>query len=126
MKQFFYIFFLIAILISCDSNTILKKPTNLISKDKMVDILTDSYIAKSAKKNVNLNGVRNINYNSLIFKIHNIDSLAFNNSLMYYTSDIKQHQEILKQVKSKLQNKILVAKKQLEKEKVASKKENLK
>jgi len=126
MKQFFYIFFLIAILISCDSNTILKKPTNLISKDKMVDILTDSYIAKSAKKNVNLNGVRNINYNSLIFKIHNIDSLAFNNSLMYYTSDIKQHQEILKQVKNKLQKKVLVVREQLDKEKAASKKENLK
>jgi len=126
MKQSFYIFFLIAILISCDSNTILKKPTNLISKNKMVDILADSYIAKSAKKNVNLNGARNINYNSLIFKIHNIDSLSFNNSLMYYTSDIKQHQEILKQVKSKLQKKVLVVREQLEKEKAASKKENLK
>lgn len=121
MRHSFYIFFLIATCISCNSNTILKKPENLISKDKMVDILTDSYIGKNAKKNVNINGERNVNYNSLIFKNHNTDSLTFNRSLKYYTSDIKQYQDILTQVESKLKNKILTIKEKVETEKLSSK-----
>ena len=41
---------------SCTSNTILKKPDNLIPEDQMVDLITDLLIAKEAKavKNENL------------------------------------------------------------------------
>ena len=36
------------LLTSCTSNTILKKPVDLIPKDTMVLLLTDLFIAKSA------------------------------------------------------------------------------
>ena len=47
-KGFFYIAILL-FLLSCTSNTIYKKPKDLIPKDSMVALLTDMYIASSAK-----------------------------------------------------------------------------
>ena len=49
MNKFFYILFLALFLINCTSNTIIKKPDNLISKDEMVNILTDLFLANGGK-----------------------------------------------------------------------------
>lgn len=105
MKKIHYLFFICVItLLSCNSNTIVKKPKNLIPKDKMVQVLTDVYIAKSAKNVNNIYKERNINYLSFIYKNHQIDSATFENSLKYYTINVSEHEEILKQVKENLTN----------------------
>ena len=41
MNKFFHILIVGVLFVNCTSNTILKKPENLIPKDQMVDILTD-------------------------------------------------------------------------------------
>lgn len=102
MRNSLYILASIFILMSCNSNTIIKKPENLISKEKMTDILVDTYIAKAAKNVTNINKDRNINYLSLIYQNHQTDSITFENSLKYYTANISEHQEILKATQQKL------------------------
>ncbi|NJB82320.1 DUF4296 domain-containing protein [Wenyingzhuangia aestuarii] len=123
MRALFYTFFLFTALVACNSNTIIKKPENLIPKDKMVDILLDTYIAKTARNIKNVNGERTVNYHALIYKEHGTDSLAFNKSLKYYTSDIKQHEEILKLVEAKLEYRITATEKKLQQEEEAHQKE---
>ncbi|NIJ46072.1 hypothetical protein FHR24_002550 [Wenyingzhuangia heitensis] len=115
MKPYFFSLFFLFI-VACDSNTIPKKPDNLIPQDKMATILADSYLARTAKNSVNKNGDRSINYHSLIYTKYNVDSLSFHNSLKYYTSDIKQHEEVLKQVENQLQQKLSLVEKELAKE----------
>lgn len=104
MKNLFYIFVCAFTLFSCNSNTIIKKPDHLLSKEKMVDILADTYIAKAAKNVNNIHKNRNINYLSLIYQNHQTDSITFDNSLKYYTSNISEHEEILKATQKKLKH----------------------
>lgn len=114
MKSSLLLAFNFFLLMACNSNTIIKKPHHLIPKDKMVAIIFDSYIAKTAKKRKNIQGSININYHALLYKKHNIDSASFHQSLKYYTSDIKQNEEILKQVKAKIQQQLSIAEKKLD------------
>ena len=102
MKNRFYILILSVLITSCTSNTILKKPKDLIPKDEMVSIITDMLIANSAFriKNINLN--RNINYFPLIMEKYNVDSTRFKSSNYYYTSKIDEYDVIIKEVKARL------------------------
>mgnify|MGYP000615930199 CR=1 FL=1 len=54
MNKFIYIIIVGFLLLSCTSNTILKKPDNLIPKDEMVDLLTDLFIAMNAQNTKNI------------------------------------------------------------------------
>lgn len=103
MKKVFYFLSLAVLITACNSNTIIKKPENLIAKDKMATILADSYIAKAARNSKNINGDRTINYLSYIYENHQTDSASFHASLKYYSANISLHEEILKNVKSKLE-----------------------
>lgn len=105
IKYISYIF-AFSFLIACNSNTILKKPDDLIPKDKMVKILTDSYIARGADGVNNADNERGINYLSMIYKMHNIDSITFNQSLKYYTADISLNEEILKLVQKTIDDQL--------------------
>ncbi len=89
-------------MMSCTSNTILKEPDNLIPKEKMVDLLTDMYIANAAfsVKNKNLN--RKIDYIPLVYEKHQIDSLRFHTSNLYYMSRIDDYELIYKEVEVRL------------------------
>lgn len=80
------------------------KPDNLITKNKMVDILYDMSLI-SVAKGVNRsilenNGIIPENY---IFSKYEIDSLTFANSNEYYSYDLKEYQLIYDLVKIKLQ-----------------------
>ncbi|WP_010134968.1 DUF4296 domain-containing protein [Ochrovirga pacifica] len=90
------------VMMACNSNTILKKPKNLIPKEKMATILADTYIAKTARNSKNLNGDRSINYLSYIYQNHQTDSTTFHNSLAYYSANVSEHEEILKKVEARL------------------------
>jgi len=104
MKIVVYIFGFF-LLVSCTSNTILEKPKNLISKDKMADVLTDLFLATGARSVKNTHGKRQINYMNLVFEKHQIDSTQYKESNFYYTSLIDVNSEILTIVEKRL-NKI--------------------
>lgn len=96
--------FLVSLLlfISCTSNTIYKKPKDLITKDTMISLLTDLYIASSAKYIENTFSKTDINYMPLVYTKYAIDSTRFTRSNIYYTSKDEDYNEILKAVEKKL------------------------
>ena len=87
---------------SCTSNTIFKKPDDLIGKEQMVDLLTDLYLATAAKTSKNLEKERNVDYTQLVFEKHGIDSARFKRSNFYYTAKIDVYESIFKEVKSRI------------------------
>ena len=87
---------------SCTSNTILKKPDNLIPEDQMVDLLTDLLLAVNAETTKNLDLKRKINYHTLVFEKYNIDSTQFKESNFYYTSRVDDYDVILLKVEERL------------------------
>ncbi len=101
MRVFLYIIIGL-ILASCTSNTIYKKPENLIPKDSMVLLLTDMYIASSAKNQKNKYLRREKNYMFLVYEKYKIDTTRFDASNTYYTSMVDEYSEILKSVKSNI------------------------
>lgn len=104
MKFIKYIFVVItcSFLTFCTSNTILKKPDNLISKKEMADVLTDMLLATGGKNIKNLNLERKVNYFPLVFEKHQIDSLQFQTSSVFYISRIDDYNDILKDVNQRL------------------------
>ncbi len=87
---------------ACTSNTIIKKPDHLISKNQMVDLLTDMFIAAGAENIKNIDLERNVNYYPLVFEKYGIDSTRFKESNYYYTSQIDDYEKILKKVNERL------------------------
>ncbi len=87
---------------ACTSNTIIKKPDHLISKNQMVDLLTDMLIASGAENIKNSNLERNVNYFPLVFEKYGIDSTRFKESNYYYTSRIDEYEQILQKVDARL------------------------
>ena len=102
MNKKIYIFILSVFLGACTSNTILKKPENLIPKEQMVDLLTDIFLANGGDNIKNLNLQRNVNYFPLIFDKYQIDTIQFKESNYYYTSKIDDYDEILGEVDKRL------------------------
>ena len=78
-------------------------PTDLISQDVMVDILTDVYIS-NASRNVNnkLIRKRNLHLDSIIYNKYEVDSLQFVLSNAYYSSDLKIYGNLLSLAKDRL------------------------
>lgn len=101
MKSFFYICIGLFI-VSCTSNTIYEKPEDLIPKDSMVSLLTDMYVASSAKNQKNKFLKREKNYMILVYEKYKIDSTRFDASNTYYTSKVDEYAEILKKVKGNI------------------------
>ena len=89
---------------SCTSNTIYKKPDDLIPEDQMVNILVDMYIANAAKNIKTKDVPRKVNYQALIYKKYGIDSLRFHNSNVYYMSRIDDYEAIYKKATSRIIN----------------------
>jgi hypothetical protein len=99
------IFFIIVILFGCNKN--IQKtpmPDNLISEEKMVDVIYEMTLM-SVSKGVNRrilenNGVIPEKY---IFEKYNIDSLQFVLSNEFYSNDLNKYLDIYNRVKEKLQ-----------------------
>ena len=90
---------------SCTSNTIFKKPEDIIPKDTMSLLIQDMMIASSAKFIKNTNKQKKINYMSFVYDKYKIDSVRFQNSNFYYISKIDLYEEIITDAKVKLENK---------------------
>lgn len=99
------LFSMCAMFTFCTSNTILKKPDNLLSKDKMADVLTDVLLADGGENIKNLNNKRKVNYFPIVYQKHQIDSLQFEESTAFYISRIDDYNDILKVVNKRLNSK---------------------
>ena len=102
MKKLIFIVFII---FSCnkDSEKIIV-PENLISHEKMIDVIYEMTLI-SVSKGVNR---RVLEYNGVvpekyIFNKYNIDSLQFALSNEFYSNDLDKYLEIYNRVKEKLQ-----------------------
>lgn len=104
MNKFIYIAIFSVFLGACTSNTIIKKPKNLIPKEQMVDLLTDIFLANGGDNIKNLNLQRNVNYFPLVFEKYQIDTIRFKESNYYYTSKIDDYDEILEKVDMRLKS----------------------
>ena len=105
------IFFIVVILLGCDKN--LQKtsmPENLLSEEKMVDVIYEMTLINVSKgvnrRMLERNGVIPEKY---IFEKYSIDSLQFALSNEFYSNDLDKYLEIYNRVKEKLlQNKQIV------------------
>ncbi|OSY87172.1 hypothetical protein WH52_12985 [Tenacibaculum holothuriorum] len=102
-KQVTYLLALILTFVSCTSNTIYEKPKDLIPKDSMISLLTDMYIAVSAKNIKDSLDKKRSNYTLYIYEKYKIDSTRFINSNTYYTSEIDEYTKMIKEVKNKIE-----------------------
>ncbi|RPD96518.1 DUF4296 domain-containing protein [Aureibaculum marinum] len=104
MKKLTYILLITFFGVSCTSKTIYKKPDNLISEEKMIDIWTDIYLARGARTVQTKDLKNNINYLPLVFEKYNIDSAQLSESNRYYTSKIDDYQKMFEAVKKRLED----------------------
>lgn len=120
MKNIITIIFGLIILSSCTSNTIYKKPKNLLTKNEMVNIITDMYIAEGARSVHNIDLERSVDYMPLVYEKYKIDSVRFAESNFYYTTKIDDYEDILKMVENRLKEK------KIKYEKIAKEKDSIK
>jgi hypothetical protein len=97
---------ILCLVFSCNNtlNQNNKPPENLISKEKMVDIIYDMTlinVAKGVNKSIlENNGIIPEQY---LFNKHSIDSMLFAKSNEYYSYDLKTYKTIYDNVKIKLE-----------------------
>ncbi|MDH7912116.1 DUF4296 domain-containing protein [Winogradskyella sp. SYSU M77433] len=92
------------LILGCDGLQKPEKPKDLISKDKMSDILYDMYIINAAKGvNRKLLEKEGVVPETYILTRHNIDSTQFANSNNYYSYDTDVYKSIVEKVKTKLE-----------------------
>ena len=97
---------ILCLVFSCNNtlNQNNKPPENLISKEKIVDIIYDMTlinVAKGVNKSIlENNGIIPEQY---LFNKHSIDSMLFAKSNEYYSYDLKTYQTIYDNVKIKLE-----------------------
>ncbi|QDO93515.1 DUF4296 domain-containing protein [Formosa sediminum] len=89
--------------LSCHQVSKPKKPKNLISREKMVDIIIDMSLLTSTrgfdKKNLDSNG---ITVQSYIYDKYNIDSLQFAESNEYYIFNLDEYDALYEKVDDSL------------------------
>lgn len=89
-------------MVSCTSNTIYKKPVDLIPKDSMSLLVQELMLASSAEFLINKNLQRNINYMPFVYDRFKIDSARFQSSNLYYMSKIDDYQRIFQDAENSL------------------------
>ncbi|WP_292948038.1 DUF4296 domain-containing protein [Olleya sp. UBA1516] len=106
LKQSIVIYIFITLLfVSCYGIEKPKKPENLMSKDKMVDVLVELALVSSAK-GINKRELENkgIVPDTFVYRKHKIDSTIFADSNNYYAYDIDEYSQIYKDVRDSLES----------------------
>ncbi|MCF7559890.1 DUF4296 domain-containing protein [Sabulilitoribacter multivorans] len=104
LKQFVTVLCLVLMATSCHKLKAPKKPDNLISKEKMVDILIDAkLIASASSANRRIMAEHGIDIKTYVYQKHNIDSLQFVLSNDYYAFYIKDYEAIYNKVEDSLE-----------------------
>ncbi|WP_271423925.1 DUF4296 domain-containing protein [Aequorivita sinensis] len=103
MKQSLILIFVVISVLGCQDVNIPEKPENLIAKDKMIDILKETYLINAARS-VNNKAIisKGIKIDSMIYAKYQIDSLQFAKSNAYYASDINSYMIMIQKVESEL------------------------
>ena len=92
------------LVVACNGNDKPKKPDNLISKDKMAEVLYDLYVINAAKGvNRKLLEASGFMPETYVLTKHSIDSLQFADSNMYYAFDTEVYEAIVAKVKERLE-----------------------
>ncbi|WP_339751505.1 DUF4296 domain-containing protein [uncultured Winogradskyella sp.] len=104
VKKISVLIVLSLLIIACNENDKPKKPDNLISKNKMSEILHDLYIINAAKgvnrKLLETNGFVPETY---VLTKYNIDSAQFADSNTYYAFNTDVYKDIVDKVKARLE-----------------------
>ncbi|MFC7356429.1 DUF4296 domain-containing protein [Jejudonia soesokkakensis] len=94
---------IVLILVGCQDIQTPEKPSNLIPKDKMVDILVDTYLSNSARSIDNRIIIdKGVKLDSFIYIKYAIDSTQFAKSNAYYTVNLDEYAELFKKVEQRL------------------------
>ncbi len=103
MKQIIVFILVTLSIIGCQDVKNPEKPKNLITKDKMVAILTETYLVNAARSVDNKSMVtKGINLDSLVYKKFGVDSLQFVESNDFYAADVNVYREIFQDIETKL------------------------
>ncbi len=97
--RFFWVIPLTLVVLACQDVIRPEKPEDLIPKDKMVQILAESYTGNAARS-VRNRALRDagVVLDSILYEKYDIDSLRFANSNAYYASQINDYIEIMTEV----------------------------
>ncbi|OUR98304.1 hypothetical protein A9Q86_14735 [Flavobacteriales bacterium 33_180_T64] len=100
----FVILLIVISFIGCNSFNKPEKPENLISKDKMVDIMYEVFILNAAK-GANKSKLENkgIYPQDYIFEKYKIDSLQFAMSNEYYGFYVEDYESIIGEVEKRIE-----------------------
>lgn len=92
------------VIFACQSIDKPRPPQNLIPENKMVDILTDTYLSNAAR-GVNNRMIREKGYklDKTLYKTYAIDSVQFIESNAYYASNLEQYATIIEKVTARLE-----------------------
>ncbi len=103
MKQAIILILFVLCALSCQDVNMPEKPENLIAKDKMIDILKETYLINAARS-VNNKAIisKGIKIDSMIYSKYQIDSLQFAKSNAYYSSDVNSYMIMIQKVESEL------------------------
>lgn len=104
MKRILSYIILISLIGSCGDIEKPKKPENLISKDKMVDIIVEINLLNAAKGiNKGVLESYGIKPQEYVFEKFDIDSTQFSQSSRYYAYDLKTYEGIYQKAKERLE-----------------------
>jgi len=103
MKKFITISVVVFLCFGCEPKIKPDKPDNLISKEKMTNVLYDMFIASSAKGTSRTKFEKlGLDPETYILKKYSIDSIQFAQSNNYYAHDLEAYKAIIEKVKTKL------------------------
>lgn len=102
MRNIFLLIVFIGTLFSCGEEVV-EKPVNLISKDKMIDILYDLAIINAAKSS-GPTVMENMNFEPMdyIYNKYQVDSVQFVTSDLYYASLPLEYEDIYKKLENRI------------------------
>ena len=104
LKKLLFLFLLAVTFVACQDIEKSEKPENLISEDKMVDVITEISLLQSARnfsKRIYENtGIKGREY---IFEKYDIDSVQFKHSNDFYADNYEVYQRIYDSVKNRFE-----------------------
>lgn len=104
MKKGLYIIIGLVLLSAC-RDSVVKKPTNLIPKSKMEDIIYDLALLEAIQNtNPSFLEKNNINPYNYVFLKYEIDSIRLAESNKYYAANVKEYNKMYEKVKQKIES----------------------
>lgn len=104
VKKILSIFVLLTLFASCQDVEKMEKPKDLISSDKMVDVLVEVSLLQAARNyNKNMLEEKGVDPQNYIWDKYDIDSLQFAQSSQFYAENYRQYEQIYSRAKEQLE-----------------------